>query len=651
MAKANVVGSTQRLDEVYDLRGVNLSDPDMVRLESESPKADNCRMYARQDGETRVAIRTRKGSQRLSTPVGEALNVQNVGTSTGDVAFTASTWLILPFTPSSTGALTKFEFEIKRTVAGGGHVIVQVYTNNGGIPGTLLAQGAILGGTVGSTYSYLPAYFMDAPTVANGTQYWVLAKVQTGGSATYALNKTAAAGGKSTANSGVSYTTLGYSWRYKTYLSTAAHILGFTRRYPSNKQNRTLFAMGTNLYAVTDAGVPTSISSAIGSTSEKVRFAQIDDRTMIVDGVTPAKWYDGTTVTVMNNVAGNPTNVIIFKNRAFFVPDNDPTRVNFSELFSFEVYPSTNFFYVPSPKSVDHITAWKEFQSKLVIFTHETKHVVSGSSIGTFTRDEAIGTKGAVSQEATAADRNYIYFMADDKMIYRYNGVEDELLSEKVEPELQSITDVSKVSLHLYRNQLRIYYARGTDTEANDMLLLELSQKESNKYLQWFHDNGRAVSGSLEWTHSNNELIEFSSKVGATYLGETSESDLGKPINFKYWTKYKAYGSGMAKDRVRRFRPFVRPTDSPYYLSVGKDIDFKNDPQMTSFLVDAGGAKWGHFTWGDGTKWGSKNQLVDSKVPMSGRGKHTQYRFECNLVDAPVNLYGYAAIVKSGRPR
>jgi hypothetical protein len=644
------VGSTPKLDEVYDLRGLNLSDPDQVTEEGESPRADNCRMYARQDQEKRVAIRTRKGSRRLSTPVGEALNDQNASARATDNNVTDQNWLYEQFTPSSTGVLTRLLLDIKRSVAGSGHVIVEIYTNVAGVPTTRLAQGSILASAITGAYQDLPAYFIDAPTLTNGTVYWWRARVQTGGTATYQIGASTGSGAYSSVTPGTILTNLSRKLRYKSYLSTAGTIKGFTRRYPSNGQNRTLFAFGTNMYSGTDAGVASSISTAISALATKVRFDQTEDYTLWCDGNNTAKKWDGTTVTDMAGAPTAPKLLIMHQNRAFFVPAADPTRVEFTDLGTTETKASTNFFYVPSPKSPDHITGWKVFQDNLVIFTYETKHVLYGSDLGSFTRKQAIGTKGCVSDEAMAVDRNYIYFMGDDKMIYRYNGVEDELLSEKVEPELSSITDTESVRFHLYRNQLRVYYKKGTDATER-MLLLELSKKESNKYLQWFQDTGREIIGSLEWTHSNNELIEFSSKVGAYYLGETDDSDLGKAIAFKYWTKYKLYGSGMAKDRVKRFRPFVRPSDAPYILQVGKDIDFNNDPVMVPFTVDAGGATWGSFTWGDGTIWGDNAQLVDDKVAMSGRGKFTQYRFENELVESPVDLYGYGALIKSGRAR
>lgn len=644
--------SIPRPDEVYDLRGLNLVAPDQVMPKGESPKAENCRMYAREESESRVAIRTRKGTRRLSTPVGEALNVQNVAApSGGDAQFTALNWIAQSFVPTSTGPLTKLEPEIKLITAGLGHVIVQIYTDVSGAPGVMIGQGVILEGGVSGAFQFLPTYFIDAPSVTNGTTYWALYKVQSGGSAVYALNKTAAAGALTTVNPGSVYSAAGYTIRYKSYVSTAGSIKGFTRRYPSNLVNRTMFAMNNDMYSVTDAGVATSISSAINTLATKVRFAHVNDISYWVDGNnTPKKW-DGTTVSDVANAPATPTHVIVHQNRLFYIPSADPTRVVFSNLFAFETYSSTDFFYVPNPKSPDKIAGWLTFQDNLVILTHETKHVIYGTDLGSFTRKESIGTKGAVSQEAMCSDRNYIYFMADDKQIYRWNGVEDECISEKVEPLLNGIQDTSKVRLSIYRNQLRVYYAADSDTNAEDMLLCELSRKDSNKFLQWFHDIGRPVIGGLEWYLDNNQLIEMSSKCGAFYYAEMDESDMGKPIGMKYWTAYQAYGSGSAKDRIKKFRPYIRPTDSPLTMSIGKDIDFRNDPTMNNYDVDPGGSIWGEFVWGDGTLWGDNIALIQDKVPMSGRGNFTQYRFECSQVEAPVELYGYLSLLKIGRVR
>lgn len=643
------------VDESYNLRGLNLSFPDEIMPQGQTPYLTNSRMYARNDGETRVTQRTRKGASRLCESVGFTANVSNTATATGDVPFSVTDIVAQPFTPSASGALVRLEPEIKRDATSRGHVIVEIYSNNAGLPGMLIAQGSILASDISSSYQYLPAFFIEAPQLNSGTQYWIVYYIQDNGGGNYYLHKTASAGDLLSTNDGISWTSLGYSSRYKSYTATVGGIKGFHLRYPSSPDNRIMFAQIGSIYSSTKTtgNTPVQIDSGLNASAPKVRFEQIDDKTIWVNGFNHARWWDGTTVTDIGNVpTPDPSNVISWQNRLFFM--TGPTRVDFSELSDFETYPSVNFFYVPTPKSPDHMTGWKVFQDNLVIFTHETKHVIIGSDISNFTRKEAVGTKGAVSQEAIAADRNYIYFMADDGQVYRWNGVSDELLSQPMEPEFQSIQNLADVRLHVYRNQLRVYYGKAPSAVNDRMALYDLEQKE------WFMDTDHFVEGSTELYLDNNELVEFSSLVGRTYYGETQYSDLGRKLDWEYRTPYKTYGyhsrtgqsfgGGSTKKRVRRFRPILRTVDADYTMEVGKDMDFADKPDMRAYIVSGGGAKWGDFVWGDGTKWG-KAQRVANPAPMSGRGNHIQFRFKRSGVETPVELYGYIAQIKIGKPK
>lgn len=645
--KRITASATPRLDETYDLLGLNLIAPDQIMPAGETPYAINSRRFAKNETDSRVAVHTRSGSTVFSRPVGETADVANVTASTGDLSLTPGLLIAQSFTAGSNGVLTKIELEVKKVVSGNGPLIIEIYTDNSDVPGVKVAQGSILPSLIGSSFAYVGADFIDAPTIVSGVKYWKILKIQEHGTGTYGFNKTAGSRLLTQDSGEAGWTVTSEGFRFKTYFSTAGEIKGYTRRAPQDLAYRTLFALGTNLYAVPDSpATATSIDSTIDGSAEFVRFAQVDDKTFFVDGKSSAKWWNGTdTPTVIGGVAGAPSHVIIYQNRSMFVPTGDPTRVNFSALYSFEDYPSVNFFYVPSPKSPDHITGWAEFQDGLTIFTHDTKHIVFGSSIGTFTRKQAVGTKGALSQEAIAIDRNFIYFMAPDKHIYRYNGSTDEILSLKMEPEFQSILNPKKVRLHLYRNQLHVYYNTKADPTFNRKAVYDLGQE------QWFRDTGRSVVGSLDTPQNDGAMIEFSSRAGWLFNGESGASDCGKAIDFKYWTNYKMYGSGIAKDRVRKFRPIVRPSSAPYYLKVGKDVDFNNRPDMRNYLVDSGGTKWGSFTWGDGTKWGGGKEVIDNASAMSGRGKLTQYRFEHSSVNNVVWLLGYASMIKSGRAR
>lgn len=643
-AQRITASSVTGMDETYDLRGLNLKDPDQIMPKGESPMTLNSRMYARETDATRVANRTRRGTSALSTPLGQTLDTQNVTTGTGDLAFSTTRIIAQPFNATATGALTRIDLELKKIGVVSGHVIVELCSNNGGVPGGVLAQSAVLANNITTSYQYLSAYLIDAPTVTATTQYWIVVYVQDNGSGEYYIRQTADAGALDlvSVNDQVSWSSLGVSFRFKSYVSTVGGVKGYARRYPSSGANRTIIAHRDKVISVTDAGVNTTILSGLNVNSDYVRFAQIDDKLVSVNGLDGAYWYDGTTYVAMPGVTGVPRNVIAWKNRLFFLTEK--TLVRFSELYDFTNYPSVNFFYVPNPKSPDPATAWVIYRDNMVIFTHETKHIVIGSSISSFQRDEAVGTKGAVSQEAVAVDKSHIYFMADDKQIYRWNGVEDELISDKMAPEFAAIQDATTVRLQIYKNQLRVYYAKTPAVDNERMAVFDIP------YNQWFLDTGKKITGGIEWTQDDNELIEFSSKCAWVFRGEQGYSDLGKAIDWKYWTPYKAYGSGAAKDRIKRFRPILRTQQADYTMLVGKDIDFANNPDMRQYLVAGGGAKWGAFVWGDGTKWGRTKQ-IDRPSAMSGRGKHTQYRFERNGVETPVELYGYISQYKSGRPK
>jgi hypothetical protein len=636
-------------DETYDLRGINLVTPDQLMTTGDSPYNLNSRMYARDEGQSRVAIRTRKGTVFLSTPIGEAANVQNVGTAIGELDFTITRALAQPFTPSVTKALTKVEIELRKDAGSTGHVLVHICMDDAGIPGTVIAESSISAVNLTTSFSYQVARFIDAPYLNNGTQYWIVVYIQDNGTGTYHLNQTADVGALDlqSTDEQLTWKVLGSSFHFKSYVATEGGIKGFTRRYPSDDVNRTVMAHLDKVYSVDNAGTSTQIDTGLDSGPDYTRFENIDDKTIWVNGSNNPRWWDGTAVTDITGAPTAASHVIAHQNRLFFVVDK--VKVVFSDLYDFVTYPSVNFFYVPNPKSSDHITGWRVFQDNLIIFTHETKHKILGSDISTFTRQEAIGTKGAVSDEAIAVDRNYIYFMADDGMIYRYNGSTDELISDKMEPEFAAIQDKTKVRLTLYRNQLRVYYASSTSSINDRMALCDLSYSQKNDF-QWFIDTGRPLAGALELTQDNNELLEFSARVGQFFTAESMYSDMGKPIDWKYWTPYKTYGLGSAKKRIRSFRPVVRTSDAPYNLLVGKDLNFNNTPDMRTYSVNGGGATWGAFVWGDGTKWG-RQALIQRRAGMSGRGEHIQYRFERKGVETPVELYGYIALIKMGRPK
>jgi hypothetical protein len=486
------------MDEVYDLRGLNMVTPDQVladnpKTANESPYTINSRMFAREDGQTRVANRTRRGSTRIGTALGETLSTQNVGAvgpgdyAYGDLGDGSRRILAQSFVAGSTAALTRLDLELRKDVGSYGHTLVQICTNSAGYPGQVIAASSFANGDITTTLQYLSAYFMDAPTLTSGVTYWFIFYMQDNGVGTYYGNQTAGSTGLASADGGDSWGTSGGAFRFKTYLSTPNPIKGYTRRYPSDLTNRTLVAYGSSITSLTDAGAATVLDATLNADADFVRFEHLDDKTIWVNGVNNPRWTTdggaGTVADVPSAPAG-ATNVIAHQNRLFYVVNK--VLVRFSNLYpDITTIDPVNFFYVPNPKSSDPVTGWCKFQNNLLIFTHETKHVIRGSDISTFERDEMKGTKGAVSQEAIAVAPEGVYFMADDKQIYLWNGVRDIIQSDKVQTELQGITNTASVRLHYYNNQLRVYYHKSPEVTNDRMLLLDVT------YKQWFMDAGQ----------------------------------------------------------------------------------------------------------------------------------------------------------------
>lgn len=639
-------GTKTLIEETYNPRGLNLVDPDQLMPKGQTPYLRNSRMFAKDQDDSQVAQRTRKGSTMINAPHGQTLSTQNVGTVTGSIDFSTTKTIAQPFVASASGLLTRLDIELEKISAangGRGVVRVEVYTASGIHPGQLIAASSVLGSAVGTSFGFLPAYFIDAPNVVNGTTYFWVAYIQDNGSGSYYASTTASTGEVLiySNDDGLSWSSAAVTARFKTYISTDAAVKGFSRRYPSNGANRTLYAAGTNMVSVEDDGTETVIDTISGSSSQ-VRFDFVDDLTFWVDGIGNPRQWDGTTVSDITNAPPASNLVKIWQNRAFFLVSK--TEFIFSNLLDFYTYDPVNFFYVPSPKSSDPVTGARVFQDNFLIFTHRTKHTVSGSDISTFTRKEAVGTRGAVCDEAIAVDASFCYFMSDDGNIYAWNGAVDKILSRNMEPEFSAIPDKTMVRLHVYRNQLRVYYPSKTSDFNDQMALLDFDTGE------WFKDTGAPKLGSLEWDQDSNQLIEFSSRAGWIFQGEQAGSDLGKAIAWEYRTNYNIYGSATSKKRVKNFTPVVRTEDVDYTLQIGKDMDYANKPDMRNFIVAGGGAKWGDFVWGDGTKFG-KNELVQKHSGMSGRGNHIQYRFANTGVETPAELYGWISQVKVGKPR
>lgn len=624
--------STERL--VQNFTGLNTTYPYTQLKDSQSPYFYNCRLYARNSTDRRVAIGTRKGPGFYSVPLGETVDVQQTSTTgASDQTLTDTTWLAKKVTAGASGRLTQVDLRIKTGTAPTQHLIVAIYNNNSGAPGTLLATSSILSSGVTSSYQYLSARFIEAPAVTSTNVYWVVAYMQMGGSGSYNwAGTTNATTALSSTSSGGSWAATSFDLNAKTYVSTNSKYLGGIRYTPSNATAKTVIAHGTNVYTVSDVdGTTTSIKSGLSASATDYFFAQSNDQLFAVNGFDVPQYWDGTTWAAVGGSPPASKYLAFHKNRAFFVDKANPTKVVFSELSDYQSYLSTSFIYAPAPKSGDPITGMVVYQDNLIVFTRRTKYVLFGDDPGNFVLRQSSGKKGAVAQSAIAADSNYVYFLSDDG-VYRYNGSSDELMSDEIQTEIDNIEDKSKCSAVVHDNYLRIYYPN-TGSTVNDACII---WDTLNNF--WLRDSGTYVD--KPFVTEDNVLIEGSSIVGAVMYAEQAYSDMGKPIDFVYWTKY--FGDGLRRIFLRRVIPSIRLQTQPYSLNIYIDVDQKNTIPLR-YTIDAlaSGDTWGGGAlFGDGTLFGS--QVVSTPNPLRGtEGLWHQIRFEQSGVDTPVEILSY----------
>lgn len=625
--------------------GLNTSYPHTQLKDGESPNYYNVRLYARKASDRRVSVGTRKGPGFYSVPLGETID-QSETTVTGasDASITTTTWKADVFTAGATGRLTKVELNVKEGTNPTQYLMVGIYSDNSGEPGTLLATSSILSSEITSSYQYLTARFVEAPQVTATEDYWVVAYMQMGGSGSWNWSSTTATTTALTsADSGGIWSATAYSLNLKTYVSTDSPFLGGFRFNPSTATSKTLIAHGTNVYSVSEVdGTTTSIESGLNASAEEYNFAQADDKTWWVNGYDGIRYYDNsTTSTVSDAQAPTDAKFLAFHKGRLFVAgqSSDPTRLAWSEFADYTNWVSTGFVYVPQSKTGDEITGMTVFQDNLIIFTRKTKYILFGDDPGNFVLRQSSGKKGAVNQACISSDPNYIYFLSDDG-VYRFNGSQDELMSDPIQTEIDNIADKEKVAGVYEGNYYRLYYPK-TGSIANDSCIL---WDTLNNF--WLRDSNTYVD--KPFTDKDDNLIEASSLVGAVYRAEQQYSDLGKPIEFVYWSKI--FGDGLRLLFLRRFTPAIRLQTQPYSLDIYIDVD-QRDANVLSYTLDAlaSGSTYGSgVTFGSGETYGSRTVGIPKTFAGTEAYWH-QIRYEQTGVDTPVEILSYVLQIRVRR--
>lgn len=584
--------------------------------------------------------RTRKGLDRYSVPVGEAINVQQVvtiGASTYDLSDTAVAAQKLTIT--SAGRVTRIGVNIKKASTASGTVLVELYDDDGDKPGVLLGQGSIAASSVSTSLGYLSAYLVEAPAVVTSQVIWVVMRGQTGATG-YQLSTTSDGGDAMTsADGGGSWTAAGLDFNVKLYTSTSDGVKGLYRAYRPNGTKQTVFWHGTTAYTVNDTtGATTSIKTGLSASATNYRAQMVQDAVYFVNGYAQPYKYDFSTVTQLTAAPYVPDLIIEHKGMLFFNDVIDKTRMFYTNFADYETFTSTDFIYVPAPKSYDGLTAFAKLNGVLYPFARRNKFQLLGSDNATFSLDEATSQRGTFSQESVVFDANYIYH-ADDDGIWKFNGTDERNLALSFLEDYLAISDKSTINLEIYNNRLYCFYQTAGESDNTQCFVYNLLL---DKYESL--DKKTVVGHTFSRYAQDDIYLQASNRVGAVYYGELDSNDhsnLGGQLQFEIRTPYNHFDAPGQLKRIPKWRPTFMQAIGNYAIQAGYAFDNATDVQDFADVPLAGsGARYdAGLKYDAGVRYSSGSQMIEpTTLQVNGYFKRVQRRYWHHAAREPVEL-------------
>lgn len=598
--------------------------------------------------------RTRQGNDLLSIPVGEAVNAEQTATTgTANFAFGGNVRFAAKVTATVTGRLTALEARLRNASGATGTIVLAVYDDNGGSPGTELMRTTIANSAVTSSYQYLKARSITCPDITIGSDYWVVGFVQDGGSGTYEISTTTAATtGKTSTDSGSTWGAQSFAFNVKLSTATSGAVKGCVRVRRPSGTTYTFFSHGNTLYSVDEvSGVATAVDTSLSSTAAYCRFQFVNDVLYYVTGGQKPRKYNFTSASEVTAAPENAKAIIEHKGVVFYLSAADETKMYYTNFGAYETFTSTDFIYIPAPKTSDPGTAFAKLNGVLYILTRNNKHVLYGAENATFRLDEAIGQEGTFSQESVAFDKSAIY-LANESGIYRFNGSEERNIAADPDGGIinrwMELLNKENTVLTLHNNRLYVWYTPNGESRNSRCFVW------NTLYGIWESDDTLGYVGAA---HSklkqDNYLVQGSNRVGMLMLGERPSNDynaLGEPLDTELDTVYQHYGTPAQFKRARLYRPHFDTEGGNYSVQVGYATDYNgaatyNDVPLAGFgpRFDAG------YRFDTGEVFGGSQQVNPRDIVIPGDWLRLQLRYRHYAAREPFSFDGHVLQLETQR--
>ncbi len=592
--------------------------------------------------------RTRKGLDRYSVPVGETVNAQLTATTTAGTAPVDGTRAVAQqLTTTQAGRCTRVDVNLHSLTGAKGVVLVEVYTNSSGTPGTLLARSSVAAAAITSSFAYLPVYFVAAPALTAGQTVWVVVSGQGANVTGYEVSTTGSVATALVRTGGV-WSAAAFGANVKLYTSDDGGVKGLTRVYRPNGQKLTMFAYGQTMASVNDTtGAVTTMKNDFTVGASTYRMKMVQDAVYVVNGVEKPWKYDFTSWSQITNAPYVPSLIEENKGLLFFNDVDDKTRIFYSNFADYQTYTSTDFIYVPAPKSYDALTAFAKLNGVLYLFANRNKFQLFGSDNDTFNLDEAASQRGTYSQESCVYDANYIYH-ADDDGIWQFNGTSEVNLALPFLSDYQTIKNKASIRLDLYSNRLYCFYTPvGGDANSECYVMnLQLGVYESL-------DKGAQVGRTFGRDAQEDIFIQASNRVAALYYGEASTNDssnLGDQMQFEVKTQYSHFDQPGARKRIPKWRPQFPSQTGDYTLQAGYDLDMANSPTFNDVAIRGSGPRYNTgVKYNTGERYGGPRMIAPTNLFIPGAFARVQRIYKHVAAREPVELDSEVLTIETQR--
>jgi hypothetical protein len=594
---------------------------------------------------------TRLGNDLLSIPVGEAVNVQQTSvTGASDFSFTAATRFAKKTVATATGPLTAVELNLKNTATATGTIVVAVYDDNAGEPGTELMRSTIASSVVTSTYAYCKARSITCPTITNTSTYWVVGYVQDGGSNSYQISTTTnASTGLTSTNSGTTWSAASLDFNVKLSTATAGGVKGTIRVLRPSGSAYTFLAHDSTLYSVNEGtGVTTAVDTGLDASATYCRFEFVNDVLYYVTGLQKPRKYDFATASEITTAPENAAAIIEHKGVVFYLSAADVTKMYYTNFAAYSTFTSTDFIYVPAPKTADPAVGYFRLNGLLYISTLHNKYVLYGAENATFRLDNAVGQKGTYSQESIAYDENNAYFANDDG-IWQFNGAQERNIAKDILTTWTSLLSKSGCVLELHDNRLYVFYTPNGGGENSRCLVYNIL------YDIWESNDTRAYVGQAFSRYAgNNYFLQGSNRCGMVMLAEQSTNDhntMGEPLSYELDTAYVHYDT-PAQLKGATFRPHFDTITGSYSIQVGYATDYSDSPVYVDVSLSGTGSRFDTgVLYDSGATYSGAQQVnpMDNAPAIPGRWRRLQLRYKHEAAREPVTFDGHVLQIETQR--